>query len=103
MKHTYHVWITDPENFMNPDENVSRQATYVSTYHHANSPPEGWVFAGEIEFDFDGKIPDEKGLREKAIDGLRAEIRKVRGEAQKEVECLEDRIQRLLAIEHKPE
>jgi len=61
-----------------------------------------WVTIGEIEVTLDIPLVDEKGIRSKAVEILEEKKKKIQAEAQRDVWDIEEKIQALLSIEHKP-
>ena len=88
-----YLYITDPEDY------------FITEYHRffahtcKENIPDHWMYAGEVDFEPEF---DEVDLRKAAADELSQKIKQVNAEAQVRIDGLENRRQKLFAIDHKP-
>ena len=63
----------------------------------------GYVCLGEFEKDIEFDVPDDFRFELEEIKALREQKKKVQAQAQSMIDQIDDKIQRLLCIEHKAE
>lgn len=83
-----------------PDYGDGKKWNYIITSHDGMEE-RGWVLIEKRPFEFE--VPDEKALTIKTVEAMRTHLAKMRAEHQSEETLLEERINNMLAIEHKPE
>ncbi len=87
-----------PEELTDPDR---VQLGYLSfTRLESDMTDCGYTLVGEASVTLD--LPEHRQLIDAKVDSLRAEVKKVRAEAEAKANFLESQISNLLAIEHSP-
>ena len=90
MKFKQHIYITDPLLFLSGSYNC-----FILCAN--DNVPDGWVLAGETEFEID---VETMKVRDSAVASLDAEIKKERAEHNVKMDLLQGKINDLLCIEH---
>ena len=86
-----HIYITDPEAFLRGE-----YESCFTTSQRNDWRIKGWVYAGEVDLNINHNETEVRGL---ALDGLDARIQEIRAAAEAGVMELEDRKQKLMALE----
>ena len=92
-----YAYITRPEDFIEGDRNCLTLRTTN------DSEPGGWIFVQEVDIDFDSSDVNENRLRTEAVLNIDAEIDMAKRIYVADLQTLQERKERLMAITHQPQ
>ena len=85
------LYITNPEAYLR------RDVCFHATAHEITIVP--WIFAGNVELKSE---VDDKKIRKVALDSIDKREKEIRADFELDLESVQERRQKLLAITHRP-
>lgn len=98
---TVKAWLPN-DSMMSPDELTDQAQVQLQrlAYTNANMSEYGYTLIGDAEITL--TLPERRQLIDAKVTAMRAEVKKIRGEAEAKANYIESQISNLLAIEHSP-